>query len=428
MVTLRRVVALFFVLNFASPAHAGNYRFLTQCNKTEIYVGESTTCHFILYGDGDFVEAEVAKFPEFRGFWSENVALRQNRMSFSQAGMPPGAALIGTYVICPMLGEAHPHIEPLKLVVRDPYTNEEVTLASQDPALTIKPLPPLLGIFAEGFKGAVGRFNLNPETTVVPFQNNEPFTVRYLLQGEGNFNEINELPITLPEKAEIISRKSYMTGFAQFPSKTFEITMTVPATGDVALPESTFVYFDLSTNRYETLQIAGVSLRYTPLDLTSDVGSERLAPRPERTWRPFVPAEKDPRFWIFQVVWALVLGIWISRKKIRARVPVVPGREKIWAWSNSITKLDPLSPDLFKRSDQIAFEMLLQTLDVQQSIPTRQQLLEQLETNGKFGVASLAREIFAAYENSNFRPDKITPDPQRISSALRDLEALSKAG
>ena len=55
-------------------------RFVTEFSKNPVYQGETVTAHFVLYAMEDRVEVEVAKFPEFRGFWSENTALRQGPM------------------------------------------------------------------------------------------------------------------------------------------------------------------------------------------------------------------------------------------------------------------------------------------------------------------------------------------------------------
>src|SRR5690606_27213740 len=91
-----------------------------EFTKDEIYEGEHVLCNFILSAESSGVEVEVAKFPEFRGFWSENLALRQGPLPLSPDFERPGwnRTIIGSYLLTSMVGRENPEIVPMKLVLK----------------------------------------------------------------------------------------------------------------------------------------------------------------------------------------------------------------------------------------------------------------------------------------------------------------------
>src|SRR5688572_23613940 len=112
-----RTAYILLALSLALSARAEEkFGFQTECLKPEIFVGESVTCSFVLISSDEVVDVEVAKFPEFRGFWSDNLALRQGPIPLMSGLWGDGIrkGVVGTYSLIPML-DKEATIEPMKI-------------------------------------------------------------------------------------------------------------------------------------------------------------------------------------------------------------------------------------------------------------------------------------------------------------------------
>ena len=245
-------------------------RLRMEFSKPSIYPGEFVVANFVVYSPLTLLEVEVAKFPEFRGFWSENLSLRQGPLplmpDFKRLGL--NKANVGAYLLTPMMGNRHSQIRPMKLVVRQSrFPNAgggTENIMSEGVELEIKPLPPVPEQWSDQFHGAVGSFHLHTDDQNLYFIPNEPVMLRYHLQGQGNFHEINQLKLPLPEGAEILSRKTYSQGSGQYLSKTFSVTLTINSKEPVVVPAGEFVYFDPKKEAYQSLVIPAVNLSPNP--------------------------------------------------------------------------------------------------------------------------------------------------------------------
>ena len=143
------MIKLFPLLALAVPllAFGGGMRFATELSKNKIYEGEQIQCHFVLYASDATLNVEVEKFPEFRGFWSENLALRQGPLGLmpSEDSRYPRKILIGTYAITPMVGHSGSRVTPMHIAIKPMFESplEEIVLDSEMPEFEIRPLPPL---------------------------------------------------------------------------------------------------------------------------------------------------------------------------------------------------------------------------------------------------------------------------------------------
>lgn len=312
--------------------------FKMEFSKPEIFVGEQVLCSFNVYTPNELIEVEVAKFPEFRGFWNENLMLRQGPIS-TMFGMSsqPNTGTVGTYVLIPMLGQEHPTIEPMKIVLRTPSSRrvEGSTppdfILSQSMPLKIKPLPPLPATMnAKKFFGGVGRFNLSTAPGGVSFQAGEPTTVSFQLNGQGNFQDLNELPIEWPEQISVVNSRTYIQGGAQVASKTFEYSVVTKETKDFVLPSAEFVFFDPETATYEKLFAPEV--RFVASQLKGSVSNLETEPLPNlklrETWRASTPPEGFGWLVWMNAAFFLIVGLGVALKILR-KPPPVPAAEEV---------------------------------------------------------------------------------------------------
>src|SRR4051812_49050688 len=123
---VRLALILFFICIYAF----GEVRLVTECRRKQIYYGENVICDYEVIANESPIDVEVVKFPEFRGYWSDNLALRQGPIVL---GWPAGSGglrrgLVGTYIITPMLGRSKPIMMPMKISVASVHGQESSLL------------------------------------------------------------------------------------------------------------------------------------------------------------------------------------------------------------------------------------------------------------------------------------------------------------
>ncbi len=417
---------------FAEP----DVRFAIEFTKAEVYAGEPVTAHFVVYGRDDVLDVEVAKFPEFRGFWSENLALRQGPIPLLQdfSTKEWKKSVVGSYLISSMIEEKDPIIRPMKLVVRRPQhqvageANPDLVLLSEGPALVIKPLPPPPASLAGKFSGGVGRFTLQAERSPVLFRRDEPTILRFVLSGEGNFREINE--INLPElpQMEILSKKSYSQGSAQYYTKSYEITVAVHSDENLTLPAFNFSYFDPLTATYEYIPIAEIRFEKAPdpvggptRDTPVDLGLPYTAISTHTRWIDGIT------FWVLQI-WIFLGFLAASSRafgwqKSLARRFHVRRREDPWrprfAAAEAALKAGDVDGFL-GQADRLAFDIL--AAKVPNPPVTRSELLRRSSGYIKEERLSGARTLFDAWSARAYSSKK--PLPPSTNPLLEALSAL----
>lgn len=327
---IARSISGIVVIATATLGHAETpARLVTECSKQEIFFGQTVSCNFVIVAEDDALEIEVVKFPEFRGFWSENTALKQGPINLFTDPRSPTTkrSMIGSYIIAPMLSDTQPAIEPMNIVVRRPLSfnaEAEQTLLSEPPPLAIHRLPPTPPEMQASFGGAVGQFQFASEFTETVFSQEVPITLRFFLRGEGNFHEIPEPPLELPPEVEKLDARSWLQGTPQFPSKIFEYSLQVRGTQNITLPPVEFSYFDPTTRKFEKIRTSPIQLRYVASQLPN-APSEMNLPAVIADPQIVLPIEKRPIFWVFNGLCALAFIALLWRKRIpqtkNARVP-----------------------------------------------------------------------------------------------------------
>ncbi len=289
-------------------AHAG-LRLVAEVSKAKVYRGETFNCQFVLYADASSLETEVSKFPEFRGYWSENTTLRQGPTFLLPDPFNPTVrkTVIGSYNLTAMLGNSGVQISPMKLVVKilTAAGDVETSLTSESSPLTVLPLPPVPSSLAESFQGAVGNLLLTAQTERDRFYPQEPVVVRHFLTGTGNFPDVGSLRLKLPPEARLVNQKSVVRNMPGTTAKVFETTLLIEATKNITIPGAEFTRFNTDRGQYETTQTEPILLEYSerppaPADLSAlDLG-------------PLLPFKGEPSPWIFRSLNFLLAAIWLT--------------------------------------------------------------------------------------------------------------------
>lgn len=346
----------------ALPASASE-RFALEFSKSVIYVGESVQANFVLYAREDALDVEVARFPQFRGYWSENLALRQGPMPLLRENFQSDLrrAVIGTYVITPMQGRDQHVIEPMKILVKPLFGGAgenaiALPFENEKSSLEIKPLPPLPVTWTEtdrkNWKGLVGTVNLRADTLSARFYSGEPTTVRYSIQGEANFAELRELPIPVPPEVTVLDQRVSLFGGGSLATKIFEITLVPRTEKDVVIPPLQLPVFDPSKGSYEVLTTDPVQLVREPKPLFAQGVTPTSGIPREETWRVARRGWRSPLFLAVQAALAallFVLGWFEVRRRREVRLAADPVHQRKLAVGRALRCLDGGDRDGFFR-------------------------------------------------------------------------------
>lgn len=223
-----------------------------ESTKSSAFEGEPFVANFVLYSDQPFEEVEVVRFPEFDGYWSENQALRQGRLTLLSAGKNRFRALIGTYTLINGINRLA-RIAPMHLLVK---RLNQIILSKQGPPI-LKRIPAHVPPVT-----SVGILSLTLEENVY-FTPNEPTSIRVSVHGNGNFPEIEIPEIQLPEKVEFVSKRTVTSGQLAIASKTFEIIVLPKIQNQLKIPSGEFTYFDFQKTKYQTISFGPILLTPT---------------------------------------------------------------------------------------------------------------------------------------------------------------------
>jgi hypothetical protein len=244
-------------------AMAQNY-FYADPKVVDAYEGEVIQMNFILESEQPFLEVEIEKFAEFKGFWKESTIVKQGLIPLLGFGKTKKAIPI-QYLLIPLLDSKEYASFPMHLVVK----NDDSKLQSVSPVFKIKKLPEIKNALQKKiFSNAVGNFQWSLMTPQIFFQKKEAFLLRILLQGRGNFPEITSLPITFPKGLKLIQQKVYEDVINFTGNKIFEFLVEYQDFEQTAFETHPFVFFNPALKNYVTLDPLKVELKPLPLHRT----------------------------------------------------------------------------------------------------------------------------------------------------------------
>jgi hypothetical protein len=425
------MASMCLVLGASAEMESGD-RFVVEFSKSRIFQGETVLCNFVLYSMEDRMEVEVAKFPEFRGFWSENSALRQGPMMLlpDQKFMGLRKAMIGTYSLTAMMGYSSPKVTPMRLVLknlRQLAGPQEKSMLSELPTLTILPLPKPPPDIAPIFTGGVGQFHLRTETPTIRYYAKEPLALRFVLAGSGNFAELNTMPVNLPAGVSLVSQRTSLMGSGAFQNKVFEWVVTVDSESGMDLPPLRWAFFDPSTARYEVLTADPIHLEAVtrPPDIEQKEVID-LGPA-ETHWHSTQPLETSFWFKVLNVLVALLWGTLVAlqvARRFKAKRAADPWVKLKARWTALLEQPKTDAAEWLRDAEGLVFD----TVSTQSKVPftTRRQALQFAARRFGAETAVQVEQLFKTFELTRYSPNpppppsrgEMTPPLQRLRSSL----------
>ena len=261
-------------------------------SKTRVVVGEPVTATLKLYQRANITGFEDARFPSFKGFWSQEVQAPTN-IEFrreSVGNMIYNAAVLRSYVIIPQqAGDLV--IDPAELTclvnVRvqqstgnsifdsffmDDYRTIRRRVASPQLTVHVGALP--AGAPAS-FGGGVGNFQISAALTRDSLQAHDAASLKVTVSGRGNVALLEAPKVSFPPDFETYDIKTTdntdRASGRTNGSKTFEYPFIPRSHGDFEIGPVEYSYYDISAGRY-------VTLRTEVLPLKVSRGQESAAP------------------------------------------------------------------------------------------------------------------------------------------------------
>lgn len=290
-------------IDAAPPRTIFLHQLRMEFSKKAVFVGERFIVDFVLYSEQPFEEVEVARFPEFDGFWSENVALRQGRLILTRA-KGVFKLVLGSYHLIPMVSRMDLRIEPMHLILKG--SGKRLVSSGKLPVLYPLPSP-------GPETHAVGTLSVHfPEkVTFVPY---EPTVLKIILQGEANFPEISAPVFSFPRHVEVVTQQSFINGQNSYAAKTFEYLMINHTGEPFEIPKLSFSYFDPKKRRYSEIPIGPIPM--VPVTGIQVAAVSPSSPSPDRPRNVF----HSPIIWAVNFLFV----IFLAYLAIRFRKPSIP--------------------------------------------------------------------------------------------------------
>jgi hypothetical protein len=251
-------------------------------DKASPFLGEQVIITYKIYTTVPVSQINISKISSFPGFWSKSLLNDNDPLKQSNEVINGKEYVVADLrkiaLFAQRTGEIR--IEPMELAciaqvkvensrTRDPFfdsffndpffnrnfQNVELKIESNPLTVDVKPLPSAGKPLA--FSGAVGSFTISSEIDRTELKANEPINLKITINGKGNLELIDALPLSFPPDFEtydpkVTSNLSKSSGGISG-SRTFEYLIIPRNSGEFQIKPVEFSYFDPARQSYSTL-------------------------------------------------------------------------------------------------------------------------------------------------------------------------------
>ena len=363
----------------STSADTGELFMRLNLSKREAMVGEPISATLKIYQRANLSGFEGAKFPNFNGFWSQEVDTPQSiEFQREQVGDKMyNAAVLRRWVLIPQKSGTLT-IDPSEIVclvnVRtqrprtgsifdDFFENDYVTQRQRvtTPAMTVK-VSALPGGAPAGFSGAVGEYSVNAKLSKDALKTHDAASLIVTVSGKGNVSLVDAPKIDFPPDFEVYDVKATTNTDkgGTNGSKTFEYPFIPRSPGEFTLPPVKFVYYDVKSHRYATAATDSLRLSVERSagtasqpaaegsgTLTVDRKGVKNLGEDIRFIKTKTTLSEDKGFFVgkpvYWVIVALLLlgaaAVWLSLRKLAARRADVAGSRNRKATREALKRL-----------------------------------------------------------------------------------------
>lgn len=420
-------------------------------SRNQVVVGEPVTATLKIYHRANLAGFENAKFPSFKGFWSQEVEAPSNIDFIREQvdGVMYNSAVLRRWLIIPQkAGEQT--IEPAEVVclvnVRRPRgsgspfddffgsgyvtTRQRVTTPAR--SLHVSALP---AGAPSSFSGGVGQFKVSAKVSKDSLKTHDAASFIVTVSGKGNIALVEAPKIAFPPDFEVYDVKTSVNTdkSGTSGSKTFEYPFIPRSPGDFELGPVPFSYYDVNARRYETVSSAAIPIsvaRSATSTVPESAGGTTLVVDRKgvknlgediRFIRSKTVLGADNGFLVYSKLWWGILaflalagfGFWLGFRKVAARRADVVGSRNRKATKQALKRLaqarEFLQKDLYTAFYEELHRSLLgfvgDKLAMDMASQNKENISAALEAGGVgASVASDFVDLLAACEEARYSP------------------------
>lgn len=245
-------------------------------SKEVVYEQEAVVCTIKLYTRYNVSQFHCTQQPSFNGFLIEELQVSNN---FQQVEMINGkryaTAELKKCILYPQesgkLTITSGNFD-VQLVQYDVYSTPfgqiskpvpiNIKVSSNSASVNIRPLPEPK---PANFSGAVGDFTVSTRINPSTFKTYAPATYSIIVNGTGNLKYIQTPTVAMPKEFDTYDPQNTINttpnGGNMSGSVTFDYMFIPQFVGDFEIPDSYFVYFNTTTQQYDSLLVRGNKLK-----------------------------------------------------------------------------------------------------------------------------------------------------------------------
>nr|MCR4843750.1 BatD family protein [Bacteroidales bacterium] len=369
-------------------------------SRNSVVVGEPVTATLKIYNNANLVGFENARFPAFKGFWSQedvpaNIEFQREQVN----GTLYKSAVLRRWVIIPQKsGEMT--IDPAEVVclvnvqrrrsgsgsVFDEffgtdYATVRERVSTKPATLHVAPLPS--GAPAS-FSGGVGQFSIQTRLSKDSLRTHDAASLLVTVSGKGNIALVEAPKISFPPDFEVYDVKTSVNTDKNGTSgsKTFEYPFIPRSHGEFSVGPVEYAYYDVSKRRYAVATAPALPLkvaRSAAASVAAPDGSPALATDRKgvknlgediRFIRTKTTLGSGKGFLVYSTAWwvtiaALLLagfGFWLGFRKAAARRADVVGNRGRRATRQALKRLSQARDFLQKNLYTAFYEELHRSL------------------------------------------------------------------
>ena len=369
-------------------------------SRNSVVVGEPVTATLKIYNNANLVGFENARFPAFKGFWSQedvpaNIEFQREQVN----GTLYKSAVLRRWVIIPQKsGEMT--IDPAEVVclvnvqrrrsgsgsVFDEffgtdYATVRERVSTKPATLHVAPLPS--GAPAS-FSGGVGQFSIQTRLSKDSLRTHDAASLLVTVSGKGNIALVEAPKISFPPDFEVYDVKTSVNTDKNGTSgsKTFEYPFIPRSHGEFSVGPVEYAYYDVSKRRYAVATAPALPLKVarsaaasvaapdgSPALVTDRKGVKNLG-EDIRFIRTKTTLGSGKGFLVYSTAWwvtiaALLLagfGFWLGFRKAAARRADVVGNRGRRATRQALKRLSQARDFLQKNLYTAFYEELHRSL------------------------------------------------------------------
>ena len=246
-------------------------------NRSDVVVGEPVMATIKLYQRVNIAGFESADFPDFNGFWSQEIEAPSN-IEFKREtydGQIYNSAVLRKFILIPQ-HKGNVVIDPAELICLvqmrvsspgtsifdgffDDYRTVRKKVSSKPVAVKVAELP--AGAPAS-FGGGVGKFTISAQLSKDSLKTHEAASLMVTISGKGNVSLLEAPVVSFPPDMEVydtkVSDRIEKGGLSG--SKVYEFPFIPRSHGDFVIDPIRYSYYDVDAKKYVTLETPAIDL------------------------------------------------------------------------------------------------------------------------------------------------------------------------